>query len=70
MGRLGDGPASGHPSIATRQSNLAMVLKDLGELEEARDLAKKAYATALSLLGSNHLMTRKFRGNLEGLEGK
>jgi hypothetical protein len=42
MGRLGDGPASGHPSIAISQSNVALVLKDLGELEEARDLAKKA----------------------------
>jgi plasmid stability protein len=61
--------APGHPSIARNQSNLAMVLSNLGELEEARDLLKKAYATALSLLGSNHPMTRKFRGNLEGLEG-
>jgi len=35
----------GHPSIATRQSNLAMVLKDLGQLEEAQDLLRKANQT-------------------------
>ena len=34
----------GHPSIDTRQSNLALVLKDLGELEEARDLLRQALA--------------------------
>ena len=27
----------GHPAIAICQSNLAMVLRDLGEQEEARD---------------------------------
>jgi hypothetical protein len=48
MGRLGDGPASGHPSIAISQSNLVLVLKDLGDVEEARDLLEKAYATARS----------------------
>jgi tetratricopeptide (TPR) repeat protein len=34
--------APGHPSIARSQSNLALVLQDLGELEEARDLLRKA----------------------------
>ena len=34
-------PASS-PQIAISQSNLAMVLKDLGELEEARDLLRQA----------------------------
>jgi tetratricopeptide (TPR) repeat protein len=33
---------SGHPTIATSQSNLALVLQDLGELEEAKDLLHKA----------------------------
>jgi hypothetical protein len=70
MGRLGDGPASGHPSIAISQSNLALVLKELGELEEARDLAKKAYATTLCRLGSDHPLTRKFRANLGVLDGE
>jgi tetratricopeptide (TPR) repeat protein len=37
--------AAGHPSIAIRQSNLALVLMDLGELEEARDLLRKALAS-------------------------
>jgi len=32
----------GHPTIATSQSNLALVLQDLGELKEARDLLRKA----------------------------
>jgi tetratricopeptide (TPR) repeat protein len=35
----------GHPSIATRQSNLALALKDWGQLEEARDLLYKALAS-------------------------
>lgn len=46
------------------------MLKDLGEVEEARDLLKKAYAAALSRLGFNHPITRKFRANLRGLEGE
>ena len=33
----------GHPSIANGQSNLATVLMDLGQLEEARDLLRKAH---------------------------
>jgi tetratricopeptide (TPR) repeat protein len=32
----------GHPSIAISQSNLGMVLKELGQLEQARDLLQKA----------------------------
>jgi tetratricopeptide (TPR) repeat protein len=36
---------SGHPSIATRQSNLAAVLQDLGELQEARDLLRRVLAS-------------------------
>jgi tetratricopeptide (TPR) repeat protein len=35
----------GNPSIARSQSNLALVLQDLGQLEEARDLLKKALAS-------------------------
>jgi tetratricopeptide (TPR) repeat protein len=34
--------ALGHPSIATSQSNLAIVLRYQGRLEEARDLLRKA----------------------------
>jgi tetratricopeptide (TPR) repeat protein len=32
----------GHPRIATSQSNLGEVLRNLGELKEARDLLRKA----------------------------
>ena len=35
----------GHPSLANSQSNLALVLKDLGELPEARDLLRQALAS-------------------------
>ncbi|MBV8904943.1 MAG: toll/interleukin-1 receptor domain-containing protein, partial [Acidobacteriia bacterium] len=37
--------APGHPSIAVGQSNLALVLKDVGQLGEARDLLRKALAS-------------------------
>ncbi|MEE8584426.1 MAG: tetratricopeptide repeat protein [Acidobacteriota bacterium] len=37
-----DGYPPDHPAIAVSQSNLALVLKDLGELEEARDLLRTA----------------------------
>jgi hypothetical protein len=46
-----------------------MVLSNLGELEEARDLLKKAYATAFSRLGFDHPTTRTIRENLGVLEG-
>ena len=36
----------GHPSIAIRQSNLATVLKDLGELPAAKQLLTEAFASA------------------------
>ena len=42
----------GHPSIAIRQSNLAMVLQHLGQLEEARDLLRKSYSAFLERLGT------------------
>jgi len=44
----------GHPTIARSQSNLALVLKDLGELEEARDLSQKAYKAFLNKFGPGH----------------
>ncbi|HTX35263.1 MAG TPA: tetratricopeptide repeat protein [Bryobacteraceae bacterium] len=37
--------ASGHPSIAAAQSNLAALLWNLGQLQEARDLLQKALAS-------------------------
>jgi tetratricopeptide (TPR) repeat protein len=36
---------AGHPSIARWQSNLALVLQDLGQMEEARDLLRRALAS-------------------------
>jgi tetratricopeptide (TPR) repeat protein len=35
----------GHHSIARTQGNLALVLQDLGQLEEARDLLQRALAS-------------------------
>jgi hypothetical protein len=42
----------------------------LGELEEARDLLRKAYAAALSGLGLNDRTTGKIRTGLSILEGE
>lgn len=44
----------GHPSIAVGQSNLALVLKDLGELVEARDLLRAALASDENTFESGH----------------
>ncbi len=60
----------GHPSIATRQSNLALVLQDLGELEEARDLLRQADRSCHDKLGPNHPSARTVLGNLRSVEGK
>nr|QNO57604.1 hypothetical protein POLJIEDG_00007 [Methanosarcinales archaeon ANME-1 ERB7] len=46
--------APGHPSIARSQSNLALVLQDLGELEEARDLLRKALDSAQKSFEPGH----------------
>jgi tetratricopeptide (TPR) repeat protein len=44
----------GHQTIATSQSNLALVLKDLGELKEARDLLRKALESAQKSFEPGH----------------
>jgi tetratricopeptide (TPR) repeat protein len=51
-----------HPSVATRRSNLAVVLKDLGELPRARELLEKALASDLKNLGEDHpsAVTRRY----------
>ena len=54
----------GHPSIATRQSNLALVLKDLGELEEARDLLRQALASAEASFEPGHPSIATRQSNL------
>ena len=40
-----------HPSVATSRSNLAMVLKDLGDLEGAKKLLEQALASDLAQFG-------------------
>ena len=52
----------GHPSIARSQSNLALVLKDLGELEEARELLWKAYSASLERYGADNPATKIYQG--------
>ncbi len=41
-----------------------MVLNDLGELPEARDLLQQAYRSFLKKLGPNHPNTKKVLGYL------
>ena len=59
--------APGHRTIATSQSNMALVLEDLGELEEARDLAQKAYRTFLNKFGPGHPNTIIAKRNWESI---
>ena len=59
----------GHPSIAISQSNLALVLNDLGELEEARKLLKKSYRTLFEKFGPNFPRTKIAKGNLNSVGG-
>jgi hypothetical protein len=42
-----------------------MVLLDLGELEEARELAELAYQSFLQKFGPQHPTTQIFKKNLE-----
>jgi hypothetical protein len=57
----------GSAEIAISQSNLATVLKDLGELEEARDLAYQAYDAFLNRLGPGHSYTKTAKANWESI---
>jgi hypothetical protein len=57
-------------TIPRSQSNLALVLKDLGQLEEAHDLLRKAYTASLERYGPDHPHTKTFKGNLESLPGE
>ncbi|MBL8295486.1 MAG: tetratricopeptide repeat protein [Bryobacterales bacterium] len=66
----------GHPDIARGQSNLALVLQELGELEAARDLLRKALASdersyppghpAIARRQSNLALVLRDLGELEG----
>jgi len=57
----------GHPSIAISQSNLAMVLKDLGKPEAAEPLLREAHRSFLTCFGPEHPSTRIAKNNLDGL---
>jgi tetratricopeptide (TPR) repeat protein len=54
----------GHPSIASRQSNLATVLQDLGQLDEARDLLRQALASAEKSFEPGHPSIATRQSNL------
>jgi tetratricopeptide (TPR) repeat protein/class 3 adenylate cyclase len=54
----------GHPSIATSQSNLALVLQDLGQLEEARDLLREALASNQKSYEPGHQSIAACQSNL------
>jgi tetratricopeptide (TPR) repeat protein len=56
--------APGHPTIARSQSNLAGVLKDLGELEEACDLLRKALASGEASYAPGHPSIATRQSNL------
>ncbi|MFO0592719.1 MAG: tetratricopeptide repeat protein [Polyangiaceae bacterium] len=54
--------------VAPQLSNLALVLKDLGDANGARPLLERAVAMAEKRLGPAHPNTRLFRKNLASLE--
>ena len=54
----------GDPVIATHQSNLALVLKDLGELQEARDLLQAALVAAQKSFAPGHPTIARSQSNL------
>jgi tetratricopeptide (TPR) repeat protein len=56
--------APGHPAIASSQSNLAAVLADLGEREEARDLLRKALASDEASYAPGHPYIARSQSNL------
>jgi tetratricopeptide (TPR) repeat protein len=56
-----------HPTTAVSYSNLALVLKALGDYAGAKGLLEKAYAILKNWLGDDHPNTKIIRGNLEYL---
>jgi tetratricopeptide (TPR) repeat protein len=54
----------GHPFIARGQSNLALVLKDVGQLEEACELLRKVLASAEKSLEPGHPSIATSQSNL------
>jgi tetratricopeptide (TPR) repeat protein len=56
-----------HPSVATRRSNLALVLRALGDLPRAKELLERALALALRNLDEDHPSVAACRSNLAGV---
>jgi len=59
-----DNYKSGDPVIASQQSNLALVLKDLGELEDARDLLRAALDANQKSFEPGHSEIARSQSNL------
>jgi tetratricopeptide (TPR) repeat protein len=57
---LGEGDAL----VATRRSNLALVLRDVGDLPRAKDLFDRVLASDLQNLGEDHPSVARSRSNL------
>ena len=53
-----------HPAMATRRSNLALVLMDLGDLGRAKDLLEQALASDLKNFGADDPAVTTCRSNL------
>ncbi len=62
--------ALGHPEIAKDQSNLALVLQELGDLAGAKRLLIHSYEAFKHLLGEDHPNTLTVKGNLEMVESE
>ena len=56
-----------HPNVATSLNNLASVLKDLGELQNARDLFERSLGIRRQFLGDDHSKTKTVKRNLDAL---
>ena len=56
-----------HPSLATRYSNLAMILKDLDELPQARQQMERAIEIAEKNFEPDHPKLIIMRKNLAGI---
>jgi len=59
-----------HPKYATRLNNMALVLKDKGDLEGAKTLYSEAALLLEESLGADHPNSQATRSNLEKLLGE
>jgi hypothetical protein len=56
-------------TVAIDLNNLALVLKDLGDMQGAKKCFERSLIIYQERLGKQHLSTRKVRKNLESLNG-